>query len=104
MNFSLFVARRYLFAKKSHNAINVVTAISAIGVGVGAMALVVVLSVSNGFNGVVESLFSSFDPDLKVVLHEGKSFSSDTPEIKGLKKINGVADYAEVGNGLLAES
>ncbi len=96
MNFSLFVARRYLFAKKSHNAINVVTAISAIGVGVGAMALVVVLSVSNGFNGVVESLFSSFDPDLKVVLHEGKSFSSDTPEIKGLKKINGVADYAEV--------
>jgi len=96
MNFPLFVARRYLFAKKSHNAINVVTAISAIGVGMGAMALVVVLSVSNGFNDVVESLFNSFDPDLKVVLNEGKSFSADTPQIKGLTKLAGVADYAEV--------
>lgn len=96
MNFPLFVARRYLFAKKSHNAINVVTAISAIGVGMGAMALVVVLSVSNGFNDVVESLFNSFDPDLKVVLNEGKSFSADTPQIKGLTKLSGVADYAEV--------
>ena len=96
MNFPLFVARRYLFSKKSHNAINWVTAISAIGVGVGAMALVVVLSVSNGFNGVVESLFNAFDPDLKVVLHEGKSFSSDTRNIKELKNLSGVANYAEV--------
>ncbi|SDC78700.1 FtsX-like permease family protein [Williamwhitmania taraxaci] len=96
MNFPLFVARRYLFSKKSHNAINWVTAISAIGVSVGAMALVVVLSVSNGFNGVVESLFNSFDPDLKVVLVEGKSFSANTPNIKGLKNIPGIADYAEV--------
>lgn len=96
MNFPLFVARRYLFAKKSHNAINMVTTISAVGVGVGAMALVVVLSVSNGFNGVVESLFNSFDPDLKVVLHEGKSFSANTPEINKLKEVDGVADYAEV--------
>lgn len=96
MNFPLFVARRYLFAKKSHNAINIVTGISAMGVGVGALALVVVMSVSNGFNEVVKSLFNSFDPDLKVLLVEGKTFPGDAPEIKKIPSIKGVAYMAEV--------
>jgi ABC-type transport system, involved in lipoprotein release, permease component len=96
MNFPLFVARRYLFAKKSHNAINIVTGISAMGVGVGALALVVVMSVSNGFNEVVKSLFNSFDPDLKVVLVEGKTFAGNAPEIQKIATVDGVATMAEV--------
>ena len=71
MNFPLYIARRYLFGKKSQNAINIISLISVLGVATGTMALVVVLSVFNGFDKVVQSLFNSFDPDLKITLAEG---------------------------------
>ena len=79
MNFPFFIARRYLFSKKSTHVINVISSISVIGVAVATMALVIVLSVFNGFHDLVASLFTSFDPQLKVVPVEGKSAPSDDP-------------------------
>ena len=73
MNFPFFIARRYLFSKKSTHAINVISGISVIGVAVATMALVVTLSVFNGFHDLVASFFTSFDPQLKVVLAARKS-------------------------------
>lgn len=79
MNFPFFIARRYLFSKKSTHVINVISSISVIGVAVATMALVIVLSVFNGFRDLVASLFTSFDPQLKVVPVEGKTAPSDDP-------------------------
>ncbi len=77
-NLSLYIAWRYLFAKKSHNAINIVSGVSAAGVCVVTAALVCVLSVLNGFGGLVEQMFSAFDPDLRITATEGKYFRTDT--------------------------
>lgn len=82
MNISLFIARRYLFSKKSHNAINVISAISVCGIAIATMAMVVVLSVFNGFGGIVEGMFSAFDPDLKITVKEGKVFDYHTPDFQ----------------------
>lgn len=79
MNFPFFVARRYLFSKKSTHVINIISSISVIGVAVATMALVIVLSVFNGFHDLVASLFTNFDPQLKVVPVEGKTVASDDP-------------------------
>lgn len=74
MSFPSFMARRYLFSKKSHNLINVISGISMLGLGVGTAALIIVLSVFNGFEGVIKSLYRSFNPDLLVTVREGKTF------------------------------
>lgn len=79
MNFPFFIARRYLFSKKSTHVINVISSISVIGVAIATMALVIVLSVFNGFHDLVASLFTSFDPQLKVVPVEGKTAPADDP-------------------------
>ena len=79
MNFPFFIARRYLFSKKSTHVINVISSISVIGVAVATMALVIVLRVFNGFHDLVASLFTSFDPQLKVVPVEGKTAPADDP-------------------------
>ena len=78
MRFELKIAWRYLFARKSHNAINIVSGVSAAGVCVSTAALVCVLSVMNGFNRVIEQLFSAFDPELLIQPAEGKYFSLDS--------------------------
>jgi len=96
LSFSLRIARRYLFSKKSHNAINIISAISAIGVAIGTMALVVVLSVFNGFEGLITDMFSSFDPELRITLTEGKSFDSSEPEIQKLRQQKSIAVFTEV--------
>ena len=96
MNLPFFIARRYLFAKKSHNVINVISGISAAGIMVGTMALIIVLSVFNGFEHVIVSLFNTFDPDIRITLVEGKTFhEGDLPADK-IKKINGVVRYTDV--------
>ena len=77
MNFPFFIARRYLFSKKSTHAINVISGISVIGVAVATMALVVTLSVFNGFHDLVASFFTSFDPQMKVVPLKGKTVAAD---------------------------
>ena len=77
MHLPLFIARRYLFAKKSHNVINIISAISAIGMAIGTAALVVILSVYNGFDSLVRSSLSHVEPDLLVVPDSGKVFVPD---------------------------
>ena len=87
MNFPFFIARRYLFSKKSTHAINVISGISVIGVAVATMALVVTLSVFNGFHDLVASFFTSFDPQLKVMPAEGKTIAADDPILTEIKKL-----------------
>jgi len=93
---SFYIARRYLLGKKSQNAINVISAISVGGVTVGTLALVIVLSVFNGFDSVVKSLFSTFDPDLKVRAVEGKTFIPDPEHLEQLSDLKGVASFSQV--------
>ena len=87
MNFPFFIARRYLFSKKSTHAINVISAISVVGVAVATMALVVTLSVFNGFHDMVASFFTSFDPQLKIVPAKGKTMASDDPALTQIKAL-----------------
>ena len=82
MNFPFYIARRYLFSKKSTHAINIISTISAVGVAVATMALVVTLSVFNGFHDLVASFFTTFDPQLKVVPVSGKTVAADDPTLK----------------------
>ncbi|MGB8490721.1 MAG: FtsX-like permease family protein [Bacteroidales bacterium] len=94
MKLSLYIAKRYLFAKKSRNAINVISAISVAGVAVGTMSLIIILSVFNGLETLVRSIFNTFDPDLKVTVVVGKTFVPDSTGLALLSKINGVECYA----------
>ena len=87
MNFPFFIARRYLFSKKSTHAINVISAISVIGVAVATMALVVTLSVFNGFHDLVASFFTDIDPQLKVMPVEGKTVAADDPALTQIRQL-----------------
>ena len=87
MNFPFFIARRYLFSKKSTNAINIISAISVVGVAVATMALVVTLSVFNGFHDLVATFFTSFDPQLKVVPVKGKTVAADDPVLTQIRQL-----------------
>ena len=91
MNLPFKFARRYLFAKKSTNAINIITSISVLGVAIGTAALILVLSVFNGFEDLITGLFSNFNPDVKITPAKGKSFRPDTLVLKSLKDLEGVA-------------
>jgi len=96
LNFPFYIAKRYLVSHKSHNIINVISGISVVGVAIGVFALIVVLSVFNGFESVIKSLFNSFDPDIQIVAVQGKTFNAkDFPSDK-IKQIPGVANYIEV--------
>ena len=98
MNFPFFIARRYLFSKKSTNAINVISLVSVIGVAVATMALVVALSAFNGFSDLVASLFTAFDPQLRVVPVEGKTVAADDPvltEIRELPQVDVATECVE---------
>lgn len=96
MKLPLYIARRYLFAKKSRNAINIISAISVAGVGVGTMALIIVLSVFNGMEDMVRSIFSTFDPDLEIKIAEGKVFSLTEEQSNGLNSIEGIAHWTKI--------
>ena len=77
MKLSRFIARRYLFAKKSHNVINIISIISAAGIAIGCAALVIILSVYNGFDGVVRDLNDAATADVLVTPVRGKVFVPD---------------------------
>lgn len=96
MNFPFYIARRYLFSKKSHNAINVISLISVCGVVIATIALVCALSVYNGFNDLVSSLFSHFDPELKITARYGKVFNPDNDTIRQIRNMPEVAIASEV--------
>ena len=87
MNFGLYVARRYLFSKKSTNAINVISGISVVGVAVATMALIVTLSVFNGFSDLVATLFTAFDPQLEVTPVVGKTVPADDPVLTEIRQL-----------------
>ena len=93
MNIAGFIARRYLFAKKSHNVINIISAISAIGMAIGTAALIIILSVYNGFDSLIKSMMSNIEPDLlitpatgKVFVPEGETYDwiYDQPAVKNM--------------------
>ena len=87
MNFPFFIARRYIFSKKGTHAINLISAISVIGVAVGTMALVVALSVFNGFHDMVASLFTQMDPQIKVTPAKGKTAPADDPILTQIRQL-----------------
>lgn len=87
MNFPFYIARRYLFSKKSTHAINVISGVSVVGVAVATMALVVTLSVFNGFHDLVASLFTAFDPQLKVTPAVGKTAPADAPVLTRIRHL-----------------
>ncbi|MGN0187625.1 MAG: ABC transporter permease [Paludibacteraceae bacterium] len=99
-----FVAQRYLFSKKTHNVINVITLVSMCGVAVGTMALLCVLSVLNGFENMVTNSFTAFDPDLRITACEGRTFDVAAPAFAQVRAMDDVAVFAEVcaSNALLA--
>ncbi len=74
MHLPLFIARRYLFAKKSHNVINIISAISAVGMAIGTAALIIILSIYNGFDELVKSTLSNVEPDILITPAKGKVF------------------------------
>ena len=90
MNCALYIARRYLFSQKSHNAINIISAISVCGVALATLALVCTLSVFNGFHDLISSFFTHFDPDLKVEAIKGKTFEPDSSALASIRTLSGV--------------
>ena len=96
MNFPFFIARRYVFSKKSTNAINVISAISVAGVAVGTMALVIVLSVFNGFHDLVASFFTNFDPQIELVPTQGKTAPADDPVLDQVRQMPQVSVHTDV--------
>ncbi len=96
MNFSFYIARRYLFSKKSHNAINVISMVSVCGVTVATIALICALSVYNGFGDLVSTLFSHFDPELKITPRQGKVFDPSDERIQQIRNLPSVELTSEV--------
>lgn len=96
MNFSFYIARRYLFSRKKTNLINLISAISVVGLVVGTMGLIIGLSGFNGFDSLIKSLFSTFDAELRITIKEGKSFSTAGANFDNLKRLPGIAYYAEI--------
>lgn len=96
MNTALYIARRYLFAKKSTNAINIISTISVLGVFVGSAALIIILSVFNGFEEVVLKMFNTITPQLVISPAKGKTFDPNTLYFQNLKKHQKIYSYTEV--------
>ncbi len=87
MNLTLFIAKRYLFSKKTHNAINIISGISVCGVALATMAMVCTLSVFNGFQDLVAELFTAFDPDIKIVAKHNKTFNGNDSLIQWVREL-----------------
>ncbi|RAU84299.1 ABC transporter permease [Pontibacter arcticus] len=96
MNVPFLIAKRYFFSRKKRNIISIISNIAMIGVAVGSMALIVVLSVFNGLEDLIREIYSSFDPNLKITAMEGKSFETDTEFMNRIRKMPGVAVVSEV--------
>ena len=96
MNLPLYIAKRYLISKKKQHIINIISGISVAGITVGTIALIIVLSVLNGFSSLINFFFNSFDPDLKISAVEGKMFEPNSNDVEKIKNIPGIIHYAEV--------
>jgi len=95
VNFPFYIARRYLFSKKSHNAVNIISIVAVCGVAIATMATVCSLSVLNGFRGLVEDMFSAFDPQLKVTPVKGKAFDPTTVLFDEVRAMPGIEMIGE---------
>ena len=87
MNLSFYIARRYLFSKKKHHAVNVISGISVCGVALATVALICTLSVFNGFQDMVAGFFTAFDPQLKITVREGKVFDPDSDVLRQVRAL-----------------
>ena len=96
MNFSLYIAKRYIFSKSKNNAINIINRIASAGIVIGAMALFVVLSVFSGLKDFSLSFSNNFDPDLKVLAVKGKSFIISKEQELQLLKLEGIAAKSKI--------
>jgi len=96
LNLPLFIAKRYLISKKKQNIINIISGISVAGIVVGTMAIIIVISVVNGFNQLLGQFYSSFDPDLKITSVEGKMFDPSDYDFQKIKSLSAVIHYAEI--------
>jgi len=96
MNTPLFIAKRYLFSKKSVNAINIISGISTLGVLVGSAALIIILSVFNGFEVLILNMYSTFTPEMRIEPAQGKSFVTDSLVDNNLKSDPRVLHYTEI--------
>ncbi len=94
MKLSFYIAKRYLFAKKSRNAINVISAVSVAGVAVGTMALIVILSVFNGLEDMINKIFNTFDPDITITSVKGKVFIPDSASLVRLSQVKGIYAFS----------
>ncbi len=90
MKLTFFVSRKYFFSRKSPRAVNIISLVSVIAVTLGTSALIIVLSVFNGFETLVQSLYNSFDPDIKITSAQGKTFKQEIISVDELKKIQGI--------------
>lgn len=95
MNLPFYIARRYLFSKKKHNAINIISAISVCGVALATLALVCTLSVFNGFQDMVAGFFTAFDPELKITIRQGKVFDGQDARIRSVQALPQVAVFTQ---------
>lgn len=95
MNFPFYIAKRYLFSKKSHNAINIISGISVCGVALATLALVCTLSVFNGFQDIVASYFTAFDPQIKITASSGKIFDGQDKRLNFLRSMPQIAILTE---------
>jgi lipoprotein-releasing system permease protein len=96
LNTSVYIAKRYLFSKKQTHAINIISGISMLGVLVGSAALIIILSVFNGFEKVILSLYSNFTPEIKIEPAKGKTFDPNTPYFNTLSKDKSIVSYTQV--------
>ncbi|WP_077152868.1 FtsX-like permease family protein [Bacteroides bouchesdurhonensis] len=95
MNFPFYIAKRYLLSKKKHNAINIISGISVCGVAFATLALVCTLSVFNGFQDMVASFFTAFDPELKITVREGKVFDGQDERIRAVSVLPEIDVFSE---------
>ena len=95
MRLPFYIARRYLFSKKSHNAINVISGVSVCGVALATLALVCTLSVFNGFQDLVKTMFTAFDPELKITSVSGKVFDAEDERIKAIQAMPEVEIFSK---------
>lgn len=96
MNFPFHIAKRYLFSKKSHNIINIISGIAVVGITFSTAALIIILSAFNGLEGLVSDLYNSFDSDIKITLKEGKTFDKNLFPEQEIKALNEVAFYSNI--------
>ncbi|MBL7930353.1 MAG: ABC transporter permease [Bacteroidia bacterium] len=95
MDFSFYIARRYLVSKKSNNAINIISWISIIAIAVTSAALVIILSAMNGLTDTVANLYNTFEPDIRITAAKGKYFNSDEELLQKVRSVEGVTEISK---------